>query len=143
MLIGIPNVFSPDLLKILMEMGHSDEIVLADGNFPAASNARKLVRCDGLNILDLLGPILQFFPIDSYVDRPITLMAQDSGELSEPTIWKQYRKIIKKYVGNFNEFGIVDRTAFYEKARLAYAVIATSEMSLYANLILRKGVIDG
>jgi L-fucose mutarotase len=142
MLIGIPNVFSPDLLKVLMEMGHGDEIVLADGNFPSASKAQRLVRCDGSSIPDLLDPILQFFPIDSYVDRPVALMAIDSGEPSEPSIWEEYRQIIKRHVENFTEFELVERSAFYERVRQAYVVVATSEMSLYANVILRKGVVE-
>jgi L-fucose mutarotase len=142
MLIGIPNVFSPDLLKVLMEMGHGDEIVLADGNFPAASTAHRLIRCDGNNIPDLLDPILQFFPIDSLVDRPVALMAIDSEEPSEPTIWEEYRQIIKGHVENFTEFELVERSAFYERVRQAYVVVATSEMSLYANVILRKGVVE-
>lgn len=141
MLIGIPNVFSPDLLKVLMEMGHGDEIVLADGNFPAASMARRLIRCDGNNIPDLLDPILQFFPIDDFVDRPIALMAVDAEESSEPPIWEEYRRIIKKHVGSFTDIELIERSPFYERARHAYVVVATSEMSLYANVILRKGVV--
>ena len=143
MLIGIPSVFSPDLLKVLMEMGHGDEIVLADGNFPAASIARKLVRSDGNNIPNLLDPMLQFFPIDNLVDRPVALMAVGPGESYTPTIWEEYRQIIKRHVENFSEFELVERAAFYERARQAFAVVATSEMALFANVILRKGVVQG
>jgi L-fucose mutarotase len=142
MLIGIPKVFSPDLLKVLMEMGHGDEIVLADGNFPAASTAQRLIRCDGNSIPDLLDPILQFFPIDSLANRPISLMAVDAGEPYNPTIWDQYRQIIKRHVENFTEFELVERSTFYGRVRQAYAVVATGEMSLYANVILRKGVVQ-
>ena len=143
MLIGIPKVFSPDLLKVLMEMGHGDEIVLADGNFPAANIARRLIRSDGNNIPDLLDPILQFFPIDNLVNLPIALMAVSPGESYTPTIWEEYRQIIKRHVENFSEFELVERSTFYERARQAYAVVATSEMALYANVILRKGVVQG
>jgi L-fucose mutarotase len=142
MLKGIPRVFSPELLRTLMEMGHGDEIVLADGNFPAASVAQRLIRSDGNNIPDLLDPILQFFPLDSFVDRPVALMAVAAGDTYKPLIWEEYNEIIKKHAGDSAGFELVERSAFYERARQAYAVVATSEMSLYANVILRKGIVQ-
>jgi len=141
MLKGVPNIISPELLKILMEMGHGDEIVLADGNFPAASVARRLVRADGHNIPELLEAILKFFPLDTYVDSAVALMAVVPGDNVKPTIWEKYRGIIKKSGEEFKDFEIVERFAFYERAAKAYAVIATSEAALYANVILKKGVI--
>jgi L-fucose mutarotase len=141
MLKGVPNIISPELLKILMEMGHGDEIVLADGNFPAASVARRLVRADGHNIPELLEAILKFFPLDTYVDSAVALMAVVPGDNVKPTIWEKYRGIIKKSGEEFKDFEMVERFAFYERAAKAYAVIATSEAALYANVILKKGVI--
>jgi len=141
MLKGVPNIISPELLKILMEMGHGDEIVLADGNFPAASVARRLVRADGHNIPELLEAILKFFPLDTYVDSAVALMAVVPGDNVKPTIWEKYRGIIKKSGEEFKDFEMVERFTFYERAAKAYAVVATSEAALYANVILKKGVI--
>ncbi len=141
MLKGVPNIISPELLKILMEMGHGDEIVLADGNFPAASVARRLVRADGVNNPELLEAILKFFPLDIYVDSAVALMAVVPGDNVKPTIWEKYRGIIKKSGEEFKDFEMVERFAFYERAAKAYAVVATSEAALYANIILKKGVI--
>jgi L-fucose mutarotase len=141
MLKGIPNIISPELMKVLMEMGHGDEIVLADGNFPAASVARRLIRADGHNIPELLEAILKFFPLDTYVDSAVALMAVVPGDNVKPTIWEKYRGIIKKSGEKFEDFEMVERFAFYERAVKAYAVVATSEAALYANIILKKGVI--
>jgi L-fucose mutarotase len=142
MLKGVPNIISPELLKILMEMGHGDEIVLADGNFPAASVAQRLVRADGHNIPELLEAILKFFPLDTYADSAVVLMAVVPGDNVKPTIWEKYRGIIKKSGEEFKDFEMVERFAFYERAAKAYAVVATSEAALYANIILKKGVIS-
>ncbi|MCR2823051.1 RbsD/FucU family protein [Lederbergia panacisoli] len=137
MLKGIPAILSPDLMKTLMEMGHGDEIVLADGNFPSASNAKRLIRCDGHGIPELLEAIMQFFPLDTYVDRPVALMEVVPGDPYEATIWKEYEKTI----GSTISIEYVERFAFYERARNAFAIVATSEKELYANIILKKGVI--
>ncbi|MDH7600107.1 MAG: RbsD/FucU domain-containing protein, partial [Sedimentisphaerales bacterium] len=95
MLKKIPPILSPDLLKVLMEMGHGDEIVLADGNFPASSCARRLLRCDGHGIPVLLEAVLSLFPLDQYVQRPVALMAVVPGDKTRPVIWDQYRQIIR------------------------------------------------
>jgi L-fucose mutarotase len=141
MLKNIPNILSPDLLKILMEMGHGDEIVIADGNFPAASIAQRLIRLDGHGIPEILKAILNFFPLDTYVEFPVGLMAVMPGDPYKPIIWDEYRKIIIKSKEPFKEFEYVDKFVFYERARKAYAVIATGELALYANIILKKGVV--
>ncbi|BBH19087.1 fucose isomerase [Paenibacillus baekrokdamisoli] len=141
MLIGVSKLISPELLKILSEMGHSDEIVLADGNFPSASHAQRLVRCDGHPAPELLDAILQLFPLDQYVERPVSLMQVVPGDTVETPIWQQYREIIANRTGLKQPFEEVERFAFYERAKKAYAVIATGESALYANLILKKGVI--
>jgi len=141
MLKNVPPILSPELMKVLMEMGHGDEIVLADGNFPAASVARRLVRYDGHGVPELLEAVLKFFPLDIYVDRSAGLMAVVPGDKTKPTIWEQYRAIIKASGEKFSDFEFIERFAFYERARQAYAVVATSEKALYANIILKKGVL--
>lgn len=142
MLKNIPNILSPELLKILMEMGHGDELVIADGNFPAASIAQKLVRLDGHRVPEVLEAILKFFPLDNYVEKPAGLMAAaENGENFKPGIWEVYREIIQASKEQFIEFEFIERFAFYERAKKAFAVIATSESALYANIILKKGVV--
>ena len=143
MLKGISPAISPDLIKVLMEMGHGDELVIADGNFPSASIAQRLVRADGLGCLTLLDAILRLFPLDQYVEKPVALMAVVSGDPYKPVIWEDYRKTIQGHEAAFTEFDYVERFAFYERAKRAYAVLATSEMALYANIILKKGIIKG
>lgn len=141
MLKGIPSILSPELLKVLMEMGHGDEIVLADGNFPSASMAQRLVRCDGHGVPELLDAILKLFPLDTFVDAPVALMAVVPGKEIPTPIWDVYREVAKKHEPNACKFEFVERFAFYDRAKKAYAVIATGEKALYANMILKKGVV--
>ena len=141
MLYGISPLISPELLKVLMEMGHGDEIVLGDGNFPAASHAARLIRCDGHGVPELLDAILKLFPLDPYVDRPAALMQVVPGDTVETPIWDTYRSVIRKHTGIEEPFEEVERFAFYERAKKAYAIVATGESALYANLILKKGVV--
>ncbi len=140
MLKGISPVLSPELLKILMEMGHGDELVIGDGNFPAASMAKRLVRLDGHGVPEILDAIMQLFPLDTFVERPVGLMQVVPGDDTVPVIWEDYKRIIAKYEG---EVGIeeVERFAFYDRAREAYCCVATGERALYANIILKKGVV--
>lgn len=142
MLKGIPTILAPELLKILMEMGHGDELVVADGNFPGASHAQRLVRCDGHGVPPLLEAILQLFPLDSYVKQPAALMALVPGDKYKPEIWPTYKKIVQKHEPNFSDFEMIERFAFYDRARKAYAIVATGETARYANIILKKGVIS-
>lgn len=141
MLRGIAPAISPDLIKVLMEMGHGDELVIGDGNFPSASLAQRLVRADGLGCSVLLDAILRIFPLDQYDEKPVMLMAVVPGDPYKPTIWDEYRKIVRQYEPGFTDFNYIERFAFYDRARKAYAILATSEMALYANIILKKGVI--
>jgi L-fucose mutarotase len=141
MLKGIPPILSPELLKVLAEMGHGDEIVLADGNFPSAANARRLVRADGHGAAALLDALLQLFPLDTYVELPAALMAVVPGDPTRPAIWEEFRAILRRHEGRFRDFEYVERFAFYERARQAFAVVATGERALYANIILKKGVV--
>ena len=147
MLKGISPILSPELLQVLAAMGHGDELVIGDGNFPAASMARCLVRADGHGVPALLDAILRLFPLDSFVERPASLMAvvvnPNEPAPAEPPIWEQYRQILRRHEPGFTDFELVERFAFYERARQAYAVLATGEGALYANIILKKGVIPG
>lgn len=141
MLKNIPSILTPELLKILMEMGHSDEIVLADGNFPRNAHPERVVRLDGHGIPEILDAILTFMPLDSYVENPTLLMAVTPGDPYVPEIWEEYRKIGEKHeVEGLRELPI-DRFEFYERSRGSYAVVTTSESALYANVILKKGVV--
>lgn len=142
MLKGIPNILPPELLKILMEMGHGDEIVIADGNFPAASHAQRLVRCDGLGAAPLLDAILQLFPLDTFVKHSATLMAVVPGDNYTPEIWPIYKKTVQKHEPRFADFEMLERHAFYERAKKACAIVATGEMARYANVILKKGLVS-
>lgn len=141
MLKGISPLLSPELFKILMEMGHGDELVIADGNFPAASHAQRLVRCDGHGVPELLHAILTYFPLDSYASHAVGLMAVVPGDTVNPTIWEKYKELVQHHEPQAGEFEYIERFAFYERAKQAYAVIATGESALYANIILKKGVV--
>lgn len=144
MLKNIPKIISPELLKILCEMGHSDRIVIADANFPAESIGKncKVIRADGHSATDLLDAILNLIPLDTYVEHPVCLMQVMDGDKVETPIWDEYKQIVSKYdergEATFTE---IQRFKFYEEAKEAYAIIATGESALYANLILQKGVI--
>ncbi|NGP45452.1 L-fucose mutarotase [Bacillaceae bacterium SIJ1] len=136
MLKGIPSILSPELLKVLMEMGHGDEIVLADGNFPAASHAQRLVRCDGHRIVPLLEALYPLFPLDNYVQSPIFLMQPVQGD-AEPAVWKTYENMLQPYPCEQ-----LERFHFYERAKKAYAIVATGDTVPYGNIILKKGVVE-
>ncbi|TVR69277.1 MAG: fucose isomerase [Spirochaetaceae bacterium] len=141
MLKKIPSILSPDLLKTLMEMGHGDELVLADGNFFVGGHAERVVRADGLGIPPLLDAILQFFPLDPYVENPVILMQVTPGDPVETPIWDEYRRIVEKHEPRHGGIENVERFAFYERARRAHTTVTTGEKALYANIILKKGVV--
>ena len=140
MLKGISPILSPELLKILMEMGHGDELCIGDGNFPAASIAQRLVRLDGHGVTEILDAILALFPLDTYVDAPVTLMQVVPGDNVDPVIWKDYEKVIRKHESD-KKIENIGRFEFYDRAKKCYAVVATGESALYANIILKKGVV--
>lgn len=141
MLMGIPAILQPDLLKTLMEMGHGDEIVIADGNFPAASCAARLIRSDGNGVCELLRAIVRFFPLDTFVPLPVALMAVVPGDDYVPAIQAEFRQIIAQAANPPSAFEYLGREAFYQRAKAAYAVVATSETARYANIILKKGIV--
>lgn len=144
MLKGIPKILSPELLKVLCEMGHSDRLVIADGNFPAESMGKNaiVIRMDGHGIPEILDAILQVFPLDRYVEKPFQLMEVMKGDPVETPIWETYAQIEEKYEPRGRvAIGQIERFAFYEEAKKAYAIIATGESALYANILLQKGVV--
>lgn len=141
MLKGIPSILSPELLKILMEMGHGDEIVISDGNFPAASHAQRLIRCDGHEVPELLDAILKIFPLDTYVEKPVSLMQVVPGDNVKTPIWNEFQEIIQKHESLEEPIEYVERFEFYERAKRSYAIVATGEAALYACIILKKGVL--
>lgn len=140
MLLGIPAQISPDLLKIICEMGHGDEIVLADANFPSASMAQRLVRTDGIEIPKLLSGILELFPLDQYDSRNFILMEKCEGDEADVSVWSEYKDILNKYCPE-TQMSFMERFDYYERAKNAYAVVATGERRQYANIILKKGCV--
>ena len=131
MLKGISPILTPELLKILAEMGHGDELVIGDCNFPAQSMGRRCVRCDGHRGTELLDAILALFPLDQFVEAPVTVMAPAPGAMDgNPPIWAEFAEIVEKH-----------RFAFYDRTKNAYATVATGENALYACIIIKKGCI--
>ncbi|MCM3131795.1 fucose isomerase [Paenibacillus polysaccharolyticus] len=141
MLKNIPAILPPELLKLMSEMGHGDELVLTDANFPAASHAERIVRCDGMGTVQLLEAILQLLPLDTYVERPAAVMQVVKGDPVIPIIWEEYRRLIEEYEDMRDALEYEDRFDFYDRATKAYVIVATGERAQYANLILKKGVI--
>lgn len=141
MLKNIPKNISPELLKVLDEMGHGDEIVLSDGNFPSERINDKVVRCDSTGVTDLLKSILVLFPLDTeYSDEQVFLMEVTPGDTYKPEIWDDYKKVLDESKENYT-IGNIERFKFYERAKEAFAVVHTGETALYANIILKKGVV--
>lgn len=142
MLKNIPPILSPQLLKVLMEMGHGDEILLADGNFPAESMGKnaQVIRADGHGAVELLQAILTLLPLDTYVVCPAALMAVGQGEATPP-IWERFYDLLRQYSPQHCQMEQVERFDFYQRSRQAYAIVATGETALYANILLRKGVV--
>lgn len=145
MLKGIPPIISPELLKVLCEMGHSDRIVIADGNFPAETIGKNaiVVRADGHGVPELLEAILKLMPLDTYVEKPVSLMQVMKGDNTKTPIWDTYKKIIRKNDSRGDDaVAEIERFKFYDEAKTAYAIIATGETAVYANIMLQKGVVQ-
>ena len=141
MLKGISPLLSPELLKVLAEMGHGDELVIGDANFAAQSLGQRVVRCDGLGGVELLDAVLSLLPLDTFVETPVTLMQVVPGSLpGDPPIWKDFAATVEKYQPGV-QIGQLERFAFYDRARKAYACVSTGERALYACIILKKGVL--
>jgi L-fucose mutarotase len=141
MLKGIPPIMSPELMKILLEMGHGDELLICDGNYPKFGCPERCVRMDGHNIPEILDAVLRFMPLDAYVEHPATFMAVLPGDPYKPEIWPVYREIGARYEKDGLREQTINKYDFYEQGKRCYACIATGEAALYANVILRKGVV--
>lgn len=144
MLKKISPMISPELLKLLCEMGHSDRLVIADGNFPSESIGKNsnVIRMDGHNVPEILEAILDIFPLDTYTEKPVLLMEKVHGDTVETPIWETYKEIVSKYDNRgSNAVGFIERFDFYDEAKKSYVIIATSEKALYGNVMLQKGVI--
>lgn len=139
MLKGIHPCISPELLKTLAEMGHGDEIVLADAHFPGHTFNSKVLRADGLRIPVLLSGILPLFELDSY-EPPLAMMSAVAGDQLDASVEGSYMTAIRAVCPTANAPERIDRFAFYERARKAFAVVMTGEMAKYGNIILKKGV---
>ncbi|HEY3389369.1 MAG TPA: L-fucose mutarotase [Prolixibacteraceae bacterium] len=140
MLKGISPLISPELLGVLARMGHGDEIVLADAHFPGESFNHRVLRADGLKIADLLAAILPLFELDAYVAHPLAMMAAVPGDALDPLVEEGYLKSIHQTNPKVAPIERVERFAFYERAKSAFAVVMTGETAKYGNIILKKGV---
>lgn len=140
MLIGISPVISPELLAVLARMGHGDEIVLADAHFPGETFNDRVLRADGIRIPALLDGILPLFILDEYVDSPLIMMAAVTGDTLDLAVETSYRVEVDKHWPGTAEIERIDRFAFYERAKGAFAVVMTGETAKYGNIILKKGV---
>jgi L-fucose mutarotase len=140
MLIGISPLLSPDLLALLCRMGHGDELVLADAHFPGETFGKRCLRADGLRIPALLDAILPLFALDAYVPSPLFMMQAVPGDQLDPAVEKAYRTAIDRHWPRTPAIARVERFAFYEQAKQAYAVLMTGETAKYGNIIIKKGV---
>ena len=147
MLKNIPPILSPELLKVLAEMGHSDRICIGDGNFPGSSMAKAknaiFLRADGHGVPELLDAILQVIPTDTYVEKPVTLMEKmECDKNLDIPIWETYKQIVAKYDDRgADAVGNIDRFDFYDEAKDCYCIVQSGESAIYANVIIQKGVI--
>lgn len=141
MLKNIPKIISPELMKVMMEMGHSDVLIIADANYPAAAHAKRLIRLEGVEVPELLEAILPFFPLDNFIEHPVRLMENLPTE-PVPEIWDVYDSILRKHDADraFGEFKLIDRLPFYEESEKAYLIVQTGTTARYANIVLQKGV---
>ena len=143
MLKGINKIISPELLMALAKMGHGDEIVFSDGNFPGESIARQsgavILRADGSGVPELLSAVLDIFPLDTYADNVYLMDKTESDKDLDVPIWKEYEKITSAHTDKKPVF--LERYEFYERAAKAYAIVVTGEGAIYANVILKKGVV--
>ena len=140
MLVGISPLLGPELLATLCRMGHGDEVVLADAHFPGETMGRRCLRADGLQVADLLDGILPLFCLDAYVQAPLSMMAAVDGDQHDPGVESAYRSAVDRYWPDTPPIAHLERFAFYERAKEAFAVVMTGDTAKYGNLILTKGV---
>jgi L-fucose mutarotase len=136
---GISRYISPDLLALLDRMGHGDELILADAHFPGHSIGPPVLRADGITVTQLLDGILPLFELDSYAP-PLVMMEAVPGNTLDPRVESDYMEVIRRHVPNASPPERIERFAFYERARRAYAIVMTGEFRKYGNLLLKKGV---
>ena len=145
MLQGISKLLTGDLLKALCDMGHGDELVIADANFPGERVARRLIRLPGISGTELLRAIAPLIPLDAYSPAPALVMQLTDSDrakgMPDPAIWGEYEAILREHYGEDTRVDTIERQAFYERAKTAYLVIQTGEECIYGNLLLAKGVI--
>ena len=141
MLRNIPAILSPDLLMILRAMGHGDEIVIADANFPATSMGQRVARLDGIPATEVLEAVLRIMPLDAFVDDPAQTMQVVGDPSAVPEIVARFQEIVDNEADNPAQIRTLERFAFYERAKAAYAIVQTGETRLYGNIILKKGII--
>ena len=141
MLRNIPAILSPDLLMILRAMGHGDEIVIADANFPATSMGQRVARLDGIPATEVLEAVLRIMPLDAFVDDPAQTMQVVGNPSAVPEIVARFQEIVNNEADNPAQIRTLERFAFYERAKAAYAIVQTGETRLYGNIILKKGII--
>lgn len=137
MLKGVPEIISPDLLRILAQMGHGDEIVLSDAHFPAYSISSNVVRADGSSSPEMMAAILKLMELDQYVDNPVFLMEPLPGDAVDPALLAEIKTGLGK---DAERIGYIERFAFYERAKKSFAVVVTGEKRIYGNIIIKKGV---
>lgn len=142
MLKGISPIISPELLKILNEMGHGDELVISDGNFPGSSVNSRCVRLDGHGGAEIMQAVIRLFPLDTFVEAPLAVMEVPDGMFpgNQAPIWKEFSEIAAQDLPGA-KFEFMEHEAFIDRCRKAYCVVQTGERALYANVILRKGVV--
>ena len=140
MLKGISPLLSPELLYVLCQMGHGDEIILADAHFPGHTYNNNVIRADGLRIPDLLHAILPLFELDSFVDAPLVMMAAVKGDKLDRAVEESYMVPISKFAPRAPAIDRIDRFEFYDRAKAAFAVVMTGETCKYGNILLKKGV---
>ena len=139
MLKGVPALLSPDLLHVLASMGHGDEIVLADANFPSATHAKRLVRLPGISAPAVLDAVLAVFPLDTFVDQAALTMQVVGDAVAVPEAVADFNKVLQGH--GCADAASLERFAFYERAAQAFAVVATGETRIYGNILLKKGVV--
>jgi L-fucose mutarotase len=140
MLIGIPPILGPDLLATLRAMGHTDEIAIVDGNYPALEHARRLIRADGHGLIPILDAVLQVMPVDDFSDQAIFRASVKGDPAVADPVHREIEEVCARRAPGRKVIALAGPD-FYERVKIAHAIVATSEPRLYANVIVRKGVV--
>ncbi len=141
MLKGIPKILTPDLLAVLSRMGHGDEIVLADANFPGERLNKNIIRCDGSEIQDLLEAILPLFPLDLSVETPWIMMKPTDLKNYDDRVENDYHNSLRQFIQDIKRAEKIERFMFYQKSTMAFAVVMTGTLNRFGNIIIKKGII--